>query len=320
MAELSVVIPVYESAATLQRCVDSVLAENIPGIEVILVDDGSTDGGGQLCDSLSSRPGVTAIHRQNGGLSAARNTGTDAATGRWITFVDSDDEVAPGSLSDNLQWLEQNPETDMLEYPVMVHVGAPDCFTLHFEPHTVSGSDIYRRWIADRGYRHCYACNKIYRKSLFDGLRFPEGETFEDAAVCPLAIRRCSTVRYSDNGMYMYRSTPGSITRSYTFKGQEPLFRHNLKLLEDAAAMDMPHSRADLWSICLNLLIDLHRCSGTDCAYTSNAASDLARLKPSCRQVISADMPFKAKLKTLFGITAGPAAVCRLLGRRKYDS
>lgn len=321
MATLSVIIPVYQSAATLERCLNSVLSQDVPDMEVILVDDGSTDGGSQLCDSLAcANSCVKVIHRENGGLSAARNSGIGAASGLFVTFVDSDDEIAPHTYSGNIEWLELNPDTDMLEYPVTVHFGASNEHQLDFEPRTVSGSsDVFEDWLSNGGYSHCYACNKIYRKQLFDDVRFPEGETFEDAAVCPILVKACNSIRYSDTGRYLYYPNGTGITSNYTFKGQEPLFRHDMKLLKAATEMNMTYCQVRLWEICLNLLIDLCRCSGTDAAYISDSAKRLSRLRPSVSHIFRSGHTFKSKIKSVCALAVGPRVMCGILGIKKYN-
>ena len=319
MTTLSVIIPVYRSAATLERCLDSVLAQNVPGMEVILVDDGSTDGSSQLCDGFAAgNPAIRVIHRENGGLSAARNSGIEIASGQWITFVDSDDELAPDAYSGNLQWLEREPDADMLEFPVSVHHRSSDECRLDFQARTVKGDGIFADWLSGGGYNHCYAWNKIYRRSLFDSVRFPEGETFEDAAVCPVLVRNCRAVLYSDKGCYLYYRNGSGITANYTFKGQEPLLRHNLNLLEESAAMNLPLCQARLWALCMNLLIDLRRCHGTDSLYIKSAAKRLSRLRPSSSAVLKAGLPLKSEIKTLCSMVLGPSLTSGMLGIRKY--
>ena len=129
MATLSVIVPVFNTAGTLERCVRSILSQQVDGLELILVDDGSTDASPALCDEFSGADArVRVIHRPNGGLSAARNSGIDAAKGTWIAFVDSDDELAPDTLSANLELA--TADVDLVEFPVSVHYGAPNCYQL----------------------------------------------------------------------------------------------------------------------------------------------------------------------------------------------
>ena len=109
MKKLSVIVPVYNVEKYLERCVDSVINQNYPNIEIILVDDGSKDSSGKICDILAAKDNrIKVIHQQNGGLSAARNTGIDNATGEYIDFLDSDDELLPNVFNDLIPLLEYN--------------------------------------------------------------------------------------------------------------------------------------------------------------------------------------------------------------------
>ena len=93
---ISVIVPVYNVAAWLPRCVDSILAQTYENLEILLVDDGSTDGSGNICEEYAKKDTrIRVLHKENGGLSSARNAGLDAAAGAYIGFVDSDDWIAP---------------------------------------------------------------------------------------------------------------------------------------------------------------------------------------------------------------------------------
>lgn len=320
MEKLSVIIPVYNSDSTLERCVNSVLSQDMDNLEIILVDDGSKEGCATLCDNLAARqPGIKVIHRSNGGLSAARNTGIEASTGKWLSFIDSDDEITPGTLSTNMEWLEANPDTDLLEFPVNSHYGSDDSYPLSFKPETVTGDLVFQHWIENQGYTHCYACNKIYKRELFDNIRFPQGETFEDAAVCPDIIKLCKSVRYSDKGCYLYYKSAGSITLRYTFRNQEPLFRNNLRLLNMITEQDMHEPlRIRLWNVCLNLLTDLYRCKDADALYLSANANILNRTKPGPSATLRTPLPFRQKIKILSAWLIGVKTFCHILGLKKY--
>lgn len=96
---LSVIVPVYNVEKYLQECVDSILAQDVEDMEVILVDDGATDGSGKICNEYAEKDKrVTVIHKENGGVSTARNAGLDIARGKYITFVDSDDYLLPNTF------------------------------------------------------------------------------------------------------------------------------------------------------------------------------------------------------------------------------
>ena len=320
MARLSVIIPVYNTLSTIERCIRSVLSQNLTDMEVILVDDGSTDGSSDMCDRLASAHDcIRVIHRENGGLSAARNTGIEASSGTCLSFIDSDDEFSPSTLSANLEWLESNPGTDLIEFPVNVHYGSSDSYVLSFKPETVQGEDVFRHWVNGNGYDHCYAWNKIYRRKLFDDIRFPQGESFEDAAVCPKIIGKCRSIRYSDKGCYLYYRNEGGITNRYRFRNQEPLFRHHINLLRQIT--DENHqaaARMRLWNRCLNLLTDLYRCQDARKTYLIGKSSVLSGLKPGFTAIFRSGLSSRQKLKSISAYVFGVRFVCSLLGRKKY--
>lgn len=319
---LSVIIPVYQTVATLERCVGSVTAHPCPNdMEVILVDDGSTDGAALMCDRLSSADNrIRVIHKPNGGLSSARNTGLEASTGRYIAFIDSDDEFVSGTLMQNMESLTSDNSIDMIEFPVSVHHGSDRQYLLKLKPRIVGGSNVLPDWIRRGGNYHAYAWNKIYRRELFDGIRFPEGETFEDIAIMPGIIGRCRKIRYSNRGLYLYHDNGDGITAHYRFGCQEPLFRHNLELLEKSQAILPARHRVALWCCCLNLLADLCRCLDADNAYIANAAASLDGLRPSWVSLPFSGIEPKAFVKYIAAATFGSEKFCMKLGEKKLPS
>ena len=135
--------------------------------EVILVDDGSPDGCPRLCDEWSARDRrISVIHQSNGGLSAARNAGIDRAKGEYITFIDSDDFIARDTLDSVMSRMGDN---DLVEYPLWCFYGAPHQHLLSFTNAEYTNTGDY--WLSTEAYRHCYACNKVYRRRLFDDIR-----------------------------------------------------------------------------------------------------------------------------------------------------
>lgn len=272
--KLSVIVPVYNVAPFLPDCLQSLQRQGVDDMEVILVDDGSTDGSGRICDEMAAADSrFRVIHRPNGGLSAARNTGISLATGEFITFVDSDDRLGADSLKGNLLLFNDTPSPDMVEYPVRVSEGAPEEFLLSFDDVTVSTanrSTVFADWVRRRGFEHCYAWNKIYRASLWASLRFPEGQLFEDTAVMPDIVRKCRAIRYSSRGCYHYISRNSSISHTWHYAGCRQLFLNNWKLLHEASTLTGVRSSLHaLRRTCLNRLVDMGRCK--DCNHTDYA-------------------------------------------------
>ena len=222
--KISVIIPMYNVEQYLQRCVESVLAQTYQDIEIILVNDGSTDRSGTLAEELAAaHPGRLAVfHKANGGLSDARNYGIDHAAGDYLAFVDSDDYISPGMLEDmyslasrhdadivicNLQKVdEQGAVTQRL--PQMS--GYPECIDF--------GTD--QTLFADIGF---FACNKIFRRSLFDKFRFRRGIHFEDIELIPRLFLQSKTIAYSSGYHYQYFERANSISKTHNLKGLDML-------------------------------------------------------------------------------------------------
>ena len=262
---LSIIIPVYNVERHLERCIQSIVSQLPDDCEILLIDDGSTDCCGVLCDELQQRHHmIRVVHQHNQGLSAARNKGLDIAQGEYITFIDSDDELCSHTLKENLAHLLAHPEVDMLEYPVEVHANTPKAYLLRF-PDETQQTDIFADWIRREGYLHCYAWNKIYRAHLWRDTRFPIGEYYEDTAVMPSIIKQCRAIHYSANGCYRYIMHEGTITTSYRYDKQRQLFLNNHRLyLEIKDNPSLASEAMHLWTCCLNLLIDMGRCADVD--------------------------------------------------------
>lgn len=209
--KLSIIIPVYKVANTLQRCVESVMCQLPKESDIILVDDGSPDECPVLCDKLAERyEQITVLHKENGGLSSARNHGLQHAKGEYITFIDSDDELAKNTLNSLMQIVLQHPEYDIIEYPISVHHGHA---TQHVESYGDSvWTSAQKYWIETRAWNHCYACNKIFKRKLFSKVRFAEGRFFEDLLCYPQILRLNPTIATTSQGLYKYTYNEGGIS------------------------------------------------------------------------------------------------------------
>lgn len=200
---ISVIIPVYNVETTLRRCVESVLYQTFTDWEAILVDDGSTDNSGRICDLYGQKDTrITVIHKENGGLSDARNCGIDMVQGEYVTFIDSDDYISKDTFEKIIRLAQSNIEADIIEYPITVHKGHKTEYRLLFDSETFDDAQSY--WICSKAYNHTYACNKIFRRHLFANVRFPKGMYFEDAWTLPLILRGNPVVMTCPEGMYYY--------------------------------------------------------------------------------------------------------------------
>ena len=228
--KLSIVIPVYRVEDTLDRCVESVLCQDVPDMEVILVDDGSPDCCPQLCDRWAiSDARISVIHQRNDGLSAARNAGIEQAKGDYITFVDSDDFLAPNTYQPLIQQLTEQPDIDILEYPLCWHAGAADQRIVSFGYQTYDNANDY--WLLAHAYEHTYAWNKIYRRQLFQNVRYPVGRVYEDVAALPLLLQHARKVATTTCGLYHYCWNAAGITATASGRELTMLLDHHLTVM-----------------------------------------------------------------------------------------
>ena len=216
---ISVIVPVYKVEAYLETCVDSILSQTYPCLQVILVDDGSPDGCGAICDAYARRDArVTVIHKKNGGLSSARNAGLDAASGTYITFTDSDDRIAADMLETLLRIARQeNADVVRCNYARFRSDDAlPDCADDTDAVRRDTSRGAVRAFLTDPYARRKAfqptVCPALYRADTIRALRFPEGLLYEDGYYTPQVLVAAETLVHVDRTMYFYRETPNSIT------------------------------------------------------------------------------------------------------------
>lgn len=217
MPEISVIIPVYKAEAYLADCVDSLLSQTFSDFEVILVDDGSPDSSGALCDGYAAEyDHFSVIHQQNGGQSAARNHAMTQAKGNWICFVDSDDRIHPRMLEFLYQAVrEQKASIAMCN--MLEAVDLPEDFDrdrdVVFETLNMDEQTLVRLHDAEE-YPGWVACAKLIRKELIEHYPFREGRVYEDnEAVCRWICEARRLARTKE-ALYFYRGNPDSTTKS----------------------------------------------------------------------------------------------------------
>ena len=212
---ISVIVAVYNAEAYLEECVESVLTQSYRDIELILIDDGSTDGSGDLCDALAENDGrIVTIHRENGGVSQARNTGLDAAKGDVIAFVDCDDYIFPGMYE---TMLEKMKETGARIAVCTVADEQESGRVRKFdtgEIMLISGRDALRNLVTGMGDKGGHretiwfsVWNKLYDAELFkSGIRFdPETDSAEDVPVNLAAFAQVDHIVYYEKPFYFWR-------------------------------------------------------------------------------------------------------------------
>ena len=253
--KLSIIVPVYDVEKTLSRCIDSILKQSFSDYEMILIDDGSPDRSGAICDDYASRDDrIHVIHQTNQGLPSARNAGIDIARGDYITFVDSDDFLGDNTLSILMTRLSAHPDYDILEYPFYWHYGEPDQRLVKFGAHEYH--DMRDYWLKGKAYTHTYAWNKLYVRRLFEGVRFPKNRLFEDAHILPLLLDKARLVVTTEEGMYYYCGNPFGITRNPGVNGLSDLLDAHVRQL---AHLGMNDEISEYYCHVLNIQLDVYR-------------------------------------------------------------
>lgn len=312
---LSIIVPVYKVEAYLNRCVDSILAQTFTDIEVILVDDGSPDNCGMMCDEYALKDSrIKVIHKPNGGLSSARNAGIAMAQGKYITFVDSDDEVSMDVYTKNMAILQVDPTIDLLEYPVYVHYQSPGEHIWKPNSDKVSGNEnIFIYWIENEGYQHSYTVNKIYKRELFDSLSFPEGSYFEDVYFMSALLPNVQHIYWSEYGLYYYYYNNASITTLPTYIKQRDLVNANLKLWREAGNYSIRKEKLLVYYLyLLNLLIDLLGYKELEKEYSNRLIEEFAQFTFSLRELLQAPVPKRMKYKNILTPLIGLRAHCSI--------
>ncbi|MDR2912185.1 MAG: glycosyltransferase [Alistipes sp.] len=209
MPLISVIVPVYNAEKYLARCIDSVLAQTHADLELILVDDGSRDRSGAICDAAAARdPRVKVIHKANGGVSAARNDGIEASRGEWIAFCDNDDFYAPAMLE---RLLEICLTTDADIAQCRCEKGAAESLPT---PPPQPVKTFTNREILENFYTEAtiYIWDKLYRRHVWRDVRFPVGSyTGEDLAVVHLLLWAADRVATTRERLYYHFRNPHSV-------------------------------------------------------------------------------------------------------------
>lgn len=212
MPEISVIVPIYKVEKYIDRCVESILAQSFADFELILVDDGSPDACPQICDEYAKKDSrIKVVHKQNGGLSDARNAGIDVAEGEWLAFIDSDDYVH----EDYLKLLYNSAIENGADLAICDFVRVNDDEEVIEDEHGFDGlvtedknamfEYMYSNW------RIRPAWNKLYKKEIFSELRFEFGKIHEDEFAIHHVLYNCHKAVVVSDGLYYYRVRQNSI-------------------------------------------------------------------------------------------------------------
>lgn len=266
MLKLSIIVPIYGVEQYLLKCVDSLLAQDLPlsEYEIILVDDESPDTCPQICDEYAAaHENIRVIHRENGGLSAARNSGIEIAQGDYLMFVDSDDYIEPNVLSGLMAQVERD-NLDVLRYRLQyVRIKKEGVSELvneaEYEVYNPYNSDPFKdndysetptdgvSFLNSRMNTQCYAWAFVIKRELLDGCIFTPGIYFEDTDWTPRMLCKAKRVASTNTVVYNYLQREGSITKTVNRSKQQKVLEDKMRLIGE-----MQRQAEELKSKCLN--------------------------------------------------------------------
>ncbi|MBR9961668.1 glycosyltransferase family 2 protein [Anaerostipes sp. Marseille-Q3525] len=205
---ISVIVPVYNVEKYLKKCVDSITSQTYKNLEILLVDDGSTDSSGQICNEFEKNDArIKVIHKKNGGLSDARNAGLDRAKGQYYAFIDSDDYIQDNTIEIMLNAIKKNKSEiavcnmiRFLEEGETVQFYCPTDHEVLYQ-----GNQRYKTL------NQPSVCNKLFEAKLFEGIRFPKGKYYEDTFVYHEVLYRANSIVLTGTDSYWYLSREDSI-------------------------------------------------------------------------------------------------------------
>lgn len=222
--KISVIVPVYNVENYLEKCLDSLVKQTLQDIEVLVVNDGSTDDSQKIINQFQEKfpQKIKSFSKENGGLSDARNYGIDRAFGDFFAFVDSDDYISE-TMMEEMYDLAIKHQAEMVICNLQkVNERGIVTQKLIQIPNMPEKIDLEKNFsvFSDISY---FACNKIFKRELFEGERFQKGMHFEDIELIPQLLLKCKTIAKTDNFHYQYLERSNSISKSHSEKGLDIL-------------------------------------------------------------------------------------------------
>lgn len=215
--KISVVVPIYNVEKYLNQCVESLLEQNYDNYDILLIDDGSSDDSGRISDEFEKKNSIIkAYHKKNGGLSDARNYGLRKSNADYVCFVDSDDIVEKDYLSSMMNnLLTNNVKIAACGMCRLYDDGTKEKINISNIKQKYKGQEA-QKYLNIEGYYNVSACNKLFKKELFNTLQFPFGKKSEDWRIMYLLIEIAGDIYFDSSVKYLYRQRMGSITKNTT--------------------------------------------------------------------------------------------------------
>lgn len=213
--KISIIIPVFNVEKYLRKCIDSILSQTYKNLEIILVNDGSTDNSAIICDNYQKKDSrIKVIHKKNGGLSDARNCGIKASTGNYITFIDSDDFIDKNFITILYKLILENNADIVISRIVDVFENSKNIKpSINNESYIISKEECYKKMLLQDEI-DVSACGKLYKKHIFKDIKFPIKELYEDLKTIDKIIEKSTKIVFTRYAGYYYLQREGSIMNS----------------------------------------------------------------------------------------------------------
>lgn len=314
---ISVIVPVYNVEDYLDQCMESIVGQTYPHLEILMVDDGSTDNSGALCDQWAERDQrIRVIHQENGGLSAARNTALDAMSGELVIMVDSDDVLHPDAVSILLQAIQAH-HADVAIGSFVVFDGKDANWP------TITSENTVRHYDSQAALKAIYyqdkltnsSCWRLFKASLFNDVRYPVGKYYEDLAIVYPLYKKCSLVVGIDDAVYGYRQRNDSILGRFSLKRADVLYIcEQLERQVQTEDVELLHAvRSRLLSAYFNILLLSYQDKEQDFKELQDRCwKGIKRLRGKC--ILDSDMRMKNRLGVIASYL-GRSFLCSVVGR-----
>lgn len=249
--DITVIVPVYKVEPFIRQCLDSLLNQTKQEIEILLIDDGSPDSCGQICDDyarIDSR--FTVIHQENQGLAETRNIGIEHAKAPYVMFVDSDDWVKP-AFCERAYYLITDKNADIVFFGFeRLKNGRPMKQPYSEKPEGYKSlSEAIDLVFSNSGN---YTWNKIYRRELFEGIRYPKGRVYEDIGVTYQVVLKAKQIWYTWEKLYFYRYRKDSVVTTKTRENMNDAYEMTMQLIHSLQQLKETKATADQYLIVLH--------------------------------------------------------------------
>lgn len=295
--DFSIIIPVYNSSSYLEQCIQSVLSQTYKNLEIILINDGSTDDSLSICNRLAKgNARVKVFDQKNKGQGSARNLGLKHANGTYILFVDSDDALAKNTIDLNYQILEKDPSIECLQFPIFMKYGTEDAYIRkNIEKKYQLESNEFKKLILEDNVISWIVCDKIFKRDSIKSLKFREDIKFEDNFFMMEYVQTVKSFYSSDKGLYYYYFREDSTTTSKLSELKE---RSTLEVLYLILSFLNPKKECDTFYKYLIRLINVNK------SLKVNFNSKFKEFYKFKKQVnildaFNAKLPIKHKIKLL---------------------